>query len=394
MVTLNWLFASGPELSNWIGKLIYLMYQAIGNYGWTVVVFTICLKVLVSPLDIWQKQVTRKNNIAMKRMEEPLAKLREAYADNPQQLQRKQQELNKQYGYSMMGACLPSLITMVVFFVIFSGFNATVKYVNQMIVYDLSTSYKELVIDTGLIDGKIDNLYNEEYSNAYNTIVSYGIDLEQYKGRTEFTDEEVDNLIDSVMLSAYDAHSVNEDGSKKWKWLWVDNVFMGDSWADTVPTLETYVGSGLGKLNSTLPDANFRVRSKYNSNIYDALMGPAQKVYNKTKTFDIKNWNGFLILPILSIALSIISTKLLGANTPQQTTAYDKNGKPVDGQTAQTQMKMMNWIMPIMIGVFSLFYSAAFTIYMFFNSLISVIFNLVYNAITKKKDKAILEGIK
>ena len=382
MVTLDWLFASGPELSNLIGKFIYLLYQWIGNFGWTVVVFTILLKILVSPLDLWQKRIARKNSRAMKRMEAPLAKLREAYKDNPQALQRKQMELYKANGYSTFGPCLPSLLTMVIFFVVFSGFNAAVKYENQMIVYDLTTSYEELVIDTGLIDNKVDNLFLEENKTALSIIEGYGIDVQQYKGKTEFTDEEVDNLIDTIMLEAYNAHSVTETGVEKWEWLWVENVFMGDSWADVVPTLETYVGTGLGKLNSTLPDANFRIRAKYNSNVYNALLGPAQKAYNKTKTFDIKNWNGYLILPLLSIALSILSTKLMKGTTPQ-TQSYDANGKAID---TEKQMRMMNWFMPITIGIFSLFYSAAFTIYMFFNSLITVLINLTYNLITKKKD--------
>ncbi len=68
---------------------------------------------------------------------------------------------------------------------------------------------------------------------------------------------------------------------------------------------------------------------------------------------------------------------------PEQPTQYDANGKAID---TQKSMKIMTWIMPVMIGVFSLFYSAAFTIYMFVNSLISVTINLIYNAVTKKKD--------
>ena len=69
--------------------------------------------------------------------------------------------------------------------------------------------------------------------------------------------------------------------------------------------------------------------------------------------------------------------------TTPQTQSYDANGKAID---TEKQMRMMNWFMPIMIGIFSLFYSAAFTIYMFFNSLITVLINLTYNLITKKKD--------
>ena len=49
-------------------------------------------------------------------------------------------------------------------------------------------------------------------------------------------------------------------------------------------------------------------------------------------------------------------------------------------------MKAMNWLMPIMMGVFALFYSSAFCIYMVMNSLITVIFNVTFNAIAKKRE--------
>ena len=384
MVDLNQLFAAGPELTNWIGKLIYKLYQTIGNFGWTVVIFTIILKAIVSPLDIWQKVVTRKNNKAMRRMQPELEKLQKKYEGDPQMIQRKQMELYKANGYSMVGACLPSLLTIVVFFIVFSGFNAAVRFENQTIVYDLTTSYKELVINTDLVNGNVDALYLEDNADALKTIKGYGVDPATFAKDGVYTDEAVDELIDSIMLAAYKDHSVTDGGVNKWRWLWVKNLFMPDSWQDVVPSLSTYVGTGLGKLNSTLPDANFQIRAKYNGNVYEALMGPAMNEYNKTKTFDMKNWNGYLILPLLSIVLSILSTRLMRGNQPQQPTQYDAQGKAMN---TQSTMKMMNWMMPIMIGVFSLFYSAAFSIYMFTNSLITIIINLIFNLATSRKDK-------
>ena len=46
----------------------------------------------------------------------------------------------------------------------------------------------------------------------------------------------------------------------------------------------------------------------------------------------------------------------------------------------------MQFIMPIMMFGFALFYSAAFTLYMMVNMVFTTIINIVYNVITKKKD--------
>ena len=41
--------------------------------------------------------------------------------------------------------------------------------------------------------------------------------------------------------------------------------------------------------------------------------------------------------------------------------------------------KMMQWIMPVLMGVFALLYSAAFTIYIFVSTLYSILFQLLFN---------------
>lgn len=355
MVDLSQILSDAPVLTNWIGKLVDLLYGKIGNFGWTVVIFTLILKVIVSPFDLWQKSATRKNNRAMKVMKPELDRINEAYAGDPQKLRQKQSELYKQYGYSMWGACLPSILTLVIFLVVFSGFNACVKYENQMMVYNLTQTYKQEIVETGRLD------------------------------------TDTDENIDATMLEAYEALRKDpETGKDRWKWLWVENVFMPDTWADVVPDISTYAGTGMGKLNAGLTDVNFPYSSRY-GNAYDAMLKPAMQVYNKVdkgsafKTFfDVKHWNGYLILPILSLALSIVSTRLTKGSQPETPTQYDANGKPIASNA--NSMKYMMWFMPIMIGVFSLFYSAAFCIYMFTNSFITVAINLVYNLVTKAKD--------
>lgn len=50
-------------------------------------------------------------------------------------------------------------------------------------------------------------------------------------------------------------------------------------------------------------------------------------------------------------------------------------------------MKMMQYFMPVMIGVFALFYSAAFALYTFTSSLVSVVFQLGFTLVGKLLDK-------
>ena len=365
MVNLTqFLISSEPEITNLIGKLIYALYRGIGSFGWTVVVFTIILKVILSPLDIWQKRTMLKNNRAMKIIAPELEKLKKTYANSPDVLQQKQMELYKKNGYSMLGGCLPALLTIVIFFIVFSGFNAAVRYENERIVYSLTQQY-EVVSEMKVVtspEGNVSYLTSEEYNQSAATIQGEVRDI---------TAEEVDEK----MVEAYNA--------EKQGWLWIKNVFMSDTYANPVPTFEKFVGRGLGQIGGTLPEETRGLniqRSQYD-NGYEAVMMPAIKAYERSSFFDMKKWNGYFILPFISILLSIFSVKLSKATQPAMPEQTDENAK-----NGQGMMKIMNWLMPIMMGVFALFYSAAFCIYMVMNSLITVIFNVVYNQIAKKQD--------
>jgi len=337
----QFILSSEPVITNWIGKLIHWMYSGIHSFGWTVVVFTIALKLILSPLDIWQKRTMLKNNRAMKVIAPELEKLKKTYANAPDVLQQKQMELYKKNGYSMTGGCLPALLTIVIFFVVFSGFNAAVRYENELIVYNLTQEY------TAIIEK------NPEIS----------------------ADE-----LDQKMVAAYEARQ--ED------WLWVKNVFVSDTYTNPVPSRDKYVGTGLGQIGAKIPveTKNLNVRNSNYDNGYEAVIGPALATLGRKKTFDAKNWNGYYILPLISITLSIFSVKVSKSSQPEMPTQNDENGNPM--KNGQGMMKAMNWMMPIMMGIFALFYSAAFCIYMVVNSFITTAFNLVYNAIAKKQEAA------
>ena len=51
---------------NWIGKLIRLLVSSVGSVGVGIILFSIALKVVVLPFDIYQRISMRKQNLKMK----------------------------------------------------------------------------------------------------------------------------------------------------------------------------------------------------------------------------------------------------------------------------------------------------------------------------------------
>ena len=61
---------------NWIGKLLIKLFTSVGSVGIAVVIFTLIVKAIVLPLDIFSRASTKKNEFVMKRMKPQLDKLK------------------------------------------------------------------------------------------------------------------------------------------------------------------------------------------------------------------------------------------------------------------------------------------------------------------------------
>ncbi|MDE7373295.1 MAG: YidC/Oxa1 family membrane protein insertase [Clostridia bacterium] len=69
------------------------------SFGWVVIVFTVILRLILSPLDIWQKVIARKNSKAMERMKPQLEALQAKYGDDKQRIMQEQRALYKKEKY-------------------------------------------------------------------------------------------------------------------------------------------------------------------------------------------------------------------------------------------------------------------------------------------------------
>lgn len=359
------------EPTHFMAKFMIIINNALGggvaSFGWTVVLFTVVLRLILSPLDIWQKVIARKNNKAMERMKPQLEVLQARYADDKQRLQQEQMALYKKEKYSTMGMCLPTIVTFVVFFVVFAGFR-------QMVGYQFAKDYKECVKTyNASISEQIEQNKDEEFI-VDNGDGKYDIDdVAKTEAGAEFYAKAKKNAQHAVYEVYY-----SEDQVTIRSFLWIKNIFVSDNWAQAVPDFATVTGQK-GMATSKLTGITI---DEYNDVMADVL---GTGGYGKDG-----KWNGLLILPVLSIALSLLSTKLLsGSQAQPPAPAQDAQGEGAEKAKAQQQsMKMMQYVMPIMMGVFALFYSGAFALYMFTSSLCAILFQLTFNLIAKLVDKS------
>lgn len=126
---------------DWLGKFAQAIIEGIGIIGLGIIVFTIVLKCIVLPFDIYQRVNMRKQNLVMREMQPELEKLQKQYANDKNMYNQKMMELYKKNGYSMLGACLPMIISLVILIVAFQGFRTYSQYANLSMYEKMSEVY-------------------------------------------------------------------------------------------------------------------------------------------------------------------------------------------------------------------------------------------------------------
>lgn len=95
-----------------------------------------------------------------------MAKLDKAYANDKNKLNQEKQKLYKKHGYNMLSGCLPMIVTMTIFFVMFGGLNQCSAYVNLKVYSELSVHY------TDTLSAELSKHTEEYESRRYDILLS------------------------------------------------------------------------------------------------------------------------------------------------------------------------------------------------------------------------------
>ncbi len=141
-----------PDFSmslDFLGKFARAIIEGVGSLGLGIILFTLVLKAITLPFDIYQRYKTRKQTLIMKAMKDDLDKLQKQYANDKTTYNMKMQELYKKNGYSVFGACLPMLISLVILIVAFQGFNSYSRYATVHLFVNMKEEYNAAILEHG-----------------------------------------------------------------------------------------------------------------------------------------------------------------------------------------------------------------------------------------------------
>ena len=159
----------------------------------------------------------------------------------------------------------------------------------------------------------------------------------------------------------------------KMNFLWIKNIWNPDTfWTnpinkydDFIKNIGTYAKPGKG-----IPED--RLSKMLNSAKYNDVMGKLldDPEYNSA--------NGYMILPVLTVLLSIV----------MQVISYrqQKQGGQMNAQN-ESMSKIMMFVMPVFMAWFAFSYTAAFALYLVMSYIVSIVISLIGSIVVKIADK-------
>ena len=304
--------------------------SVVGNYGWTIVVFSLLLRLVIFPFDYKSRVSMRKTT----KIQPQMNALQKKYANDKDTLNRKMSELYKKEKINPLSSCLPMLLTMPILFAVWAALRMMANEQMVQQVFDILQG-KEPVMESWLW---VKNLWmpdspfsaawpdlnslrmvtSDIWQNAYNTLIANGANL--------------------PATITYDFSDANLQATIQAIYTYMEQM-------------PEYV-----KATSNLPGWSF--------NLLIAQL-------------DLKTmYNGFFILPLLAAGTQF----LMNAMQPTQATG-DAN------QQAQANSNFMKWFFPL----FSLFvcsgYSAVFSLYWVMGNVIAAVQTVGINWYLDRKEK-------
>ena len=313
-----------------------------GSWGLAMIIFTVLIRLALTPLDFKSRVGMRKTT----KIQPKIAELQKKYANDKEKLNQKTAELYKKEGVNPLSSCLPLLLTWPVLIIVFSAMRTAANQeilgqVTQILNNETPTMEPFLWIKNLWMP---DSLFSPAWPNL-DTLRQIPGDM--WKTWFAGFGENVPALLQGLNLTA--------------------ESFDNNALMATIQSIHAAMTNG-------------------NPAYVDALSSSGGWTFNLliTQLTVVKEYNGYMLLPILSAVTQIIMTKITGGQQNQSG----------NDQAAATG-KMMTWFFPIFSLVICFGYSSAFALYWVMGNIVMMVQTMIINRILderEKKAQAVGEG--
>lgn len=177
-------------LSEIFGYILNFLYELINNYGISIIIFSVLLRLILIPITIKQQKSMKKTA----KMQEKMKEIQEKYKNNPEKLNQETIELYKTEKFSPFSGCFSAILQILIILSVFWLVSQPLTYmkkVDEKIIQEYKTKITEenngekITYPEISIISKIENEYQEINTQLENENIENREELESKKENLE-----------------------------------------------------------------------------------------------------------------------------------------------------------------------------------------------------------------
>ncbi|MDD7408626.1 MAG: YidC/Oxa1 family membrane protein insertase [Anaerovoracaceae bacterium] len=110
-----------------LGYVLKALYGLLGNYGLTIIIFTVIIRLIILPLYAAQMRSSQQ----MMEVQPKIKEIQTMYAGNPEKMNEAMQDLYEKHKIHPAMGCLPLLIQLPIIWGLFGLLNNPLKYIGE-----------------------------------------------------------------------------------------------------------------------------------------------------------------------------------------------------------------------------------------------------------------------
>ena len=324
-------------MNDFLYSILSWINSWVGSWGWSMVVFTVMIRLVLTPLDFKSRVSMRKTS----KLQPQLQALQKKYANDKEKLNAKTAELYKKEHINPLSSCLPLLLTWPILIAVFGAMRMVAN--------------KEMLL-------QLTQILNNEAPTLERWLWIRNLWMP-------------DSLFSAALPDANTLRMIPADQWQAW-FNGLDASNLPVLISDLGLTADSFSSANLGATMQQVVEA----MGKNAAYVEAVAVRPGWNFNLLITQFSLVNdYNGYMLLPILSAVSQIAMTKVTGLN--QQPAANDQGGAMGTG-------KFMQWFFPIFSLVICFSYSSAFALYWVAGNLVSMGQTVVINKYLDNKEKA------
>ncbi|HEX6334851.1 MAG TPA: membrane protein insertase YidC [Flavisolibacter sp.] len=142
------IFAFVKYINRWIVIPLFDLFATYTmNYGIVILLLTLAIRLLISPLTY----SSYLSGAKMKVLRPEIEQLKAKYGGDQQQISMEQMKLFREAGVNPLGGCIPGLLQIPIFFALYSFFNASVALRGKSFLWASDLSQSDSILDFGYV---------------------------------------------------------------------------------------------------------------------------------------------------------------------------------------------------------------------------------------------------